>query len=217
MKSAIVWTAAAAAALALHGAGLVGMSAAVRNRHPGGPPEAAAPQPIAVIVSLARPPAAPAAAVQAIPAAPGPLAAEAAVPVVQQQPAGHARMSGVEAASPAPRGHAGIAVPARLASPPRIEPRPAEPVSPVYPVAARRRGLEGAVRCRILVDGAGAVASAEVIASSGHRLLDRAATRALLSTLFEPAREGGRVVPGETTITVRFVLDGVQSEDRGGR
>ena len=49
----------------------------------------------------------------------------------------------------------------------------------VYPLAARRRGLSGAVELEVLVDPGGRVQNVEVSSSSSHALLDEAAVETL--------------------------------------
>jgi len=63
----------------------------------------------------------------------------------------------------------------------------------VYPGRAVLRGLEGTVHLTLTVDPSGAVIAVELVKSSGHGSLDRAA--------IEAAR-GYRFEPGEGSITV---------------
>ncbi|MBI4183311.1 MAG: energy transducer TonB [Proteobacteria bacterium] len=79
---------------------------------------------------------------------------------------------------------------------------------PLYPVAARRRGIEGRVLLRVEVSPQGRAAEVAVIESSGHALLDEAAQRAVSRWSFEPARAGGVPVPGSIEIPVVFRLGG---------
>ncbi len=78
--------------------------------------------------------------------------------------------------------------------------------SPEYPRKARRRGLEGRVILRVVVDPAGKPARVEVSEGSGHGLLDRAAVRAVRRWRFTPARRNGRAVGGEVLVPVVFRL-----------
>ncbi|MBT8420682.1 MAG: energy transducer TonB, partial [Gammaproteobacteria bacterium] len=78
---------------------------------------------------------------------------------------------------------------------------------PVYPRMARRRGQEGEVMIRVSILGSGRVGSASVARSSGHRLLDRAALKAIKGWSFQPARRGGKAVTATLTVPVIFRLE----------
>lgn len=77
---------------------------------------------------------------------------------------------------------------------------------PRYPLAARRRGLEGEVLLRISVNADGTAEKVEVLRSSGQPLLDRAAMEALARWRFEPAQAAGQPVAGTIEIPVTFRL-----------
>ncbi|MDT8334426.1 MAG: energy transducer TonB, partial [Desulfurivibrionaceae bacterium] len=62
---------------------------------------------------------------------------------------------------------------------------------PEYPSLARRRHLQGTVVLEVSVSAEGAVEELRVEESSGHKVLDRAALRAVGDWLFEPGRRGG--------------------------
>ncbi|MDD3925301.1 MAG: energy transducer TonB [bacterium] len=79
-------------------------------------------------------------------------------------------------------------------------------VEPVYPPEARRRGLEGEVRVRVKITDSGRVEAAEVLRSSGHASMDKAALEAARRMFFNPARRGGDTVPDVANITFRFSL-----------
>ena len=92
----------------------------------------------------------------------------------------------------------------------RIEkPRPLQPIDAeaVYPLGARLRGEEGAVRLKIRIGEDGRVEGLEISESSGFTALDRAAERAVRRTLFAPATRTEQPVADELTITIRFRLD----------
>ncbi len=91
---------------------------------------------------------------------------------------------------------------------PLIEPeeRPGTNSKPPYPTLALRRGWEGLVLLRILVRADGGVGRVEVIESSGHALLDRAAMECVLTWEYEPARRGALAVEHELDVPVRFEL-----------
>lgn len=76
----------------------------------------------------------------------------------------------------------------------------------VYPEEARRRGWEGRVLLRLSINAEGRVTRAEVIQSSGYRILDEAAARAVRSWRSKPAHVGGRPVATVEVQPVRFRL-----------
>lgn len=82
---------------------------------------------------------------------------------------------------------------------------------PVYPASARRRGYEGTVILEVLVNARGTVDELRVSRSSGFKVLDRAALRAVKIWLFEPGRQGERAVAMWVKVPVRFQLQ----KDRG--
>ncbi len=77
---------------------------------------------------------------------------------------------------------------------------------PEYPTAARQRGEQGTVGCRIHVRADGSVESVEVLTSSGSRRLDRAAVSALECWRFEPALDQGEAIACVVDQEVRFAL-----------
>ena len=66
-------------------------------------------------------------------------------------------------------------------------------VRPAYPEDARDANLEGKVAVVALVDTAGHVASVDVMASTGQRTFEKAATEAVWQCLFRPYKVGGKV------------------------
>jgi protein TonB len=78
--------------------------------------------------------------------------------------------------------------------------------SPVYPMLARRRGLEGAGIVRLRISARGDVIEATIARSSGHALLDDAAVEAFATWKFEPRRVNGTAVPGRFEQPFRFRL-----------
>ena len=77
---------------------------------------------------------------------------------------------------------------------------------PHYPNSARREGKEGRVLLRVLVDEQGKTKAIEVNTSSGHDLLDRAATDAIKNWRFVPARVGGKPIETWVKIPIEFQL-----------
>lgn len=70
-----------------------------------------------------------------------------------------------------------------------------------YPEEARRNGIEGEALVFLLIDSGGKVVAARIEQSSGHRILDEAALRAVRSLHSLPAD-----APQETLLPVRFRL-----------
>lgn len=77
---------------------------------------------------------------------------------------------------------------------------------PKYPGSARRRGYEGAVVLKALIDTGGSVKDLNILESSGHRILDRAAEDSVREWLFEPWREGDVPVEMWGKVIIRFEL-----------
>jgi len=114
-------------------------------------------------------------------------------------------------------------VPAEVATP--VEPRPTEveialeaeqvvveatvleAPAPRYPRLSVRSGEEGTVTCRLFVSAQGRVTRVEVLESSGHARLDKAAIAALRGWRFTPKQEGGRSVATTIRHPVTFVLE----------
>jgi TonB family protein len=93
------------------------------------------------------------------------------------------------------------AVPARPSPELRLEEiRARVQAAVVYPDRARERGLEGVAHIQFRIDAGGRAADVETFASSGHRLLDRAAEQAARDAGLLPAIYGWIRVP------VRFSL-----------
>lgn len=78
---------------------------------------------------------------------------------------------------------------------------------PAYPLAARRRGVEGVVTVSVTVDSSGQPQVVSVLRSSGHPMLDRAAEQAVAAWRFVPARRAGVAVASVVEVPVRFSLD----------
>jgi protein TonB len=81
-----------------------------------------------------------------------------------------------------------------------------ENAPPAYPRRARLRGYEGSVLLDVRVGADGRAEDVKIAVSSGYRLLDRAALRAVASWRFEPARRNGRAVAMRVTVPIRFRL-----------
>ncbi|MCD9006904.1 energy transducer TonB [Luteimonas sp. XNQY3] len=87
-------------------------------------------------------------------------------------------------------------------------PRPVSTQPPEYPRASMRRGERGDVLLRVKVGADGRVDGVDVVSSSQHRRLDRAAVSAVRRWRFEPAMRDGQPVAGELQIPFSFAPEG---------
>lgn len=122
--------------------------------------------------------------------------------------------------------HAVQQVPVALAVPTAPAPAPVQPVAepaiepprynaaylsnppPAYPMAARRRGIEGTVLVRAEIAEGGECRKTELKKGSGNDLLDQAALEAVRKWRFVPARRGGQAVVAWVEVPITFKLDG---------
>ncbi|HIJ48470.1 MAG TPA: energy transducer TonB, partial [Gammaproteobacteria bacterium] len=77
---------------------------------------------------------------------------------------------------------------------------------PAYPLKARRKKIEGVVRLQVEVSVLGLPVEVEVLHSSGFRILDRQAKRAVSGWKFHPATRAGYPVISTIEIPIRFAL-----------
>ncbi len=77
---------------------------------------------------------------------------------------------------------------------------------PHYPMRAAELGQQGEVLLYVLVDEYGETKDIKVEASSGHRLLDSAALRAVQDWKFEPAMKDGQAILSWVEQPVNFTL-----------
>ncbi|PLX91075.1 MAG: hypothetical protein C0619_07990 [Desulfuromonas sp.] len=89
---------------------------------------------------------------------------------------------------------------------PAAIPRYADNPDPHYPDVALRKGWEGLVMLRVDVNKNGLVRNVTVAASSGFKVLDQAAVRAVSRWTFVPAMLSGLPVDGRAMIPISFVL-----------
>lgn len=87
-------------------------------------------------------------------------------------------------------------------------PRPVSAPPPDYPRASIRRGERGEVVVLVKVGANGRVTDVELVSSSQHRRLDRAAMSAARRWRFEPALRDGQPVPGEIRVPFAFTPEG---------
>jgi protein TonB len=77
---------------------------------------------------------------------------------------------------------------------------------PLYPLAAKRRGMQGQVLLEVTVDTAGTASKVIVKQSSGFRILDKAAVKAVASWKFVPAMNNATPIEAVVEIPIRFEL-----------
>lgn len=78
---------------------------------------------------------------------------------------------------------------------------------PEYPLLSRRRGEEGKVVLRALINLKGRPEQVEIQASSGSTRLDEAARQAVLRAVFKPHLEDGQPVMVYAIVPIKFQLD----------
>jgi periplasmic protein TonB len=78
---------------------------------------------------------------------------------------------------------------------------------PVYPPDAVRRAEQGAVILLIHVSPEGLASGVDVLESSGHAVLDRAARDAVAAWRFRPAVKDGQPIPFDMPMRVTFQLE----------
>jgi protein TonB len=78
---------------------------------------------------------------------------------------------------------------------------------PEYPAEALQRRLEGRVVLRVKIDTGGRVAATSVLRSSGHPILDEAASQAVLRWRFDPPMRFGVAISTEVAVPVRFRIE----------
>lgn len=172
----------------------VSASAAAPSVGSGGQPEAPAREvatPPALTKPETRPPSSAGARKQPAPAAPKVLTAGAS-----EEPSGETAAGGAdEGAGGAEEAPVGATHgPGSLGGP-----------IPVYPKDALDQDLSGKVSLSVAVAADGSVKSVEVAASSGHRLLDEAAVRAVKQGWsFSPGLKNGQPEPGRVVVTFVF-------------
>lgn len=78
---------------------------------------------------------------------------------------------------------------------------------PEYPSLSRRRGEEGKVILRVLVNQRGRPEQVSIQQSSGSSRLDQAAREAAMRAVFRPHQENGQPVPVYALVPINFSLD----------
>lgn len=83
---------------------------------------------------------------------------------------------------------------------------PNRPIKPKYPKLARERGEEGAIRLKLGINARGLVENIEILSSTGFKLLDEAAIKAVKAAKFIPAQIDGEAVFSTSEIKFEFKL-----------
>lgn len=77
---------------------------------------------------------------------------------------------------------------------------------PTYPAESRRRGEQGVVTLRIIVEADGCVSRLDIETSSGFDRLDASAAQAVRRWRFQPAQSGGSPTRCEIVLPIQFIL-----------
>jgi protein TonB len=99
------------------------------------------------------------------------------------------------------------AAPAARVTPPSFSADYLRNPPPAYPAAARRRGEQGKVILRVLVNAAGGADQVEIRKGTGHSTLDAAALDAVRQWKFVPARQGDQPVAAWVLVPITFTLE----------
>lgn len=140
---------------------------------------------------------------------PAATAAPAAKPVMEpvSEAAGDAHPMPTSAPAAPPPATVSQAVAEPALEPPRYNAAYLSNPPPAYPLAARRRGIEGSVLVRAEVSAGGECLRAELKKASGHDMLDQAALEAVRRWRFAPARRGSQAVVAWVEIPISFRLE----------
>ena len=79
---------------------------------------------------------------------------------------------------------------------------------PDYPLMLRQRGIEGTVWLRVRVDRSGLPEQIVLFKTSGYRLFDESALRAVARWRFKPARAQGTAMASWVEFPIRFTFQG---------
>lgn len=80
-------------------------------------------------------------------------------------------------------------------------------IPPVYPIGAKRRGIEGWVKVRFVVDTQGNVGDIRIVEGKPEGLFDKSVIRCVSRWRFKPGTVEGVPVRTEVVTTVRFALE----------
>ncbi len=79
-------------------------------------------------------------------------------------------------------------------------------LQPKYPKNLRKRGIEGQLRLKVLIDQEGKVAQVEIHTSSGYQDFDHPAIEAVYQWQFKPAQIEGKERSSWVLIPIAFRL-----------
>lgn len=79
-------------------------------------------------------------------------------------------------------------------------------IKPSYPLIAKKSGWKGTVLVRVTVEKNGRASQVDVSRSSGHKVLDDAALKAVKRWTFRPARDGNIPIRSVVVIPLKFSL-----------
>jgi TonB family protein len=83
----------------------------------------------------------------------------------------------------------------------------ASKIEPDYPLEARRTHQQGTVVLALYINEFGTLDKVEIVKSSGHPLLDRAAEDAMQQSRFSPAYSGNIPMPSRAEVSITFQLE----------
>ncbi|MEO7579602.1 MAG: TonB family protein, partial [Massilia sp.] len=202
----------------LHGAVIV----ALQHGGQSAPIKQKAPEPIAMLLAPPPPPPPPPEPPKVIPkivkVAPAPVKATPQMPVVRQVTPVDNTPSTADtvqvATTPSPP--APVAAPVAVAPPPPPAPEPVtEPrgyagyrnnPAPDYPVQAQNRGQQGKVVLNVHVLASGKVGEVTVSKTTGFKILDDSAIKAVMNWSFEPAKRGQTPIDGWVKVPLDFKI-----------
>ncbi len=97
------------------------------------------------------------------------------------------------------------AAPSAPAAAPAASPSYRSLSAPEYPAEAKAAGIEGTTLLRLGIDASGRVRTIDIDVSSGHNVLDGAASDAVERWTFNPATSDGRAIDSQIRVPVQFI------------
>ena len=135
--------------------------------------------------------------------------ATASIPVPKAAPIKKVTQTrGTSSKPPVPKGGRATQALEALSEQESAQPTHALNPPPDYPITLRQRGIEGTVWLRVRVDRSGLPEQIILFKTSGYRLFDEAALRAVARWRFRPARSNGQYLASWVEFPVRFILQG---------
>jgi protein TonB len=143
-----------------------------------------------------------------LPAKARPQAQIAVAPVAQ--PAADSAAADIVAAPASTAGESGAGEALGGGDMKAVQQRPAylSNPAPAYPLAAKRRGIEGRVLVQAELDEHGLPSTVRLARSSGSEMLDNSALEAVKGWRFSPAKLGGHPVRTRIVIPITFQMTG---------